>query len=405
VSTRTRATAAFAEVESVQLTERVAEVAMQVERWGHARGWTGSDPYDGANGARIASALRQSPRGRQVVAQIVKRCPVDLRPALGVAPGLSSVTLANVVVAHALGGFLDDEIHVTRLRSAAERLKRLRLDTYDEPAWGYHWDAQSRLMYYPRTEPNGIATAFAAHALLDAYHRLGDLESLDLGLGAAEWFMRRVPRTSAHGGAFFGYLVGDRTPIHNANLLACSLLARAARISGRTDWMTAAAEGVAYTLAHQRTDGGWWYGETKSTRWLDGFHTGYVLDALQICEREAIPGEIDAARRRGVEFYRQRLFLADGTPKYYEDAVYPIDAQGAAQGIQTFALAAVDDRSALDHAVRVFGYAMRQMWRGEGRFLFQRRRLWVNPVPHMRWVQSPMLRALAHLGAALGASA
>jgi hypothetical protein len=239
--------------------------------------------------------------------------------------------------------------------------------------------------------------------LLDAHDRFGDAESLELAVGAAEWFLHRVPRTSTPVGAFFSYVVGDRTPIHNANVLACSLIARAADIAGRPDWTAAASEGVAYTLAHQRRDGAWLYGETPTTRWVDGFHTGYVLDALTICERHGVSGEIDSARRRGLDFYRGRLFLADGTPKYYENATYPIDAQSVAQAIQTFALAAAYDPAALGHAARSFDYAMRRMWNRDGRFLFQRRPLWANPAPHMRWVQSPMLRALTHLHSALAA--
>ena len=261
--------------------------------------------------------------------------------------------------------------------------------------------SQSRVFFYPRTEPNAIATAFAGHALLDAYQRLGDPGSLALGAGAAEWFVRRVPRSSGPGGSYFGYLAGDRTPIHNANLLACSLIARVASLAGRPELRSLAEEGVGYTLAHQRANGAWRYGETASTRWVDGFHTGYVLDALAVCKAHGVTGEIDAALRRGLDFYRRGLFLADGTPKYFEHAVQPIDAQNVAQGIQTFSIAAAQDHSELDQAVRIFEYAMRRMWRGDGVFLFQRRRLWVNPTPHMRWVQSPMLRALAQLSIAL----
>jgi polysaccharide biosynthesis protein VpsJ len=379
------------------LGRRVADVAREVERWGERHSWTGSDPYDGGNSALVGGVFRHSARGRQIVAQVVKRSPVDLRRLLRVPPGLSSVTIANVASAHALGGFLDEDLHVARIKAAVATLKALRLETHPEPAWGYHWDAQSRVLYYPRTEPNGIATAFAGHALLDAHERLSDAESLDLGLAAANWFLRRVPRTRARGGAYFGYLAGDATPIHNANLLACSLLARAAAITGNADWASAAEEGVAYSLAHQREDGAWRYGETPSTRWIDGFHTGYVLDALEVCERQGLGGKVGAARRRGLEFYRRQLFLPDGTPKYYEHRVYPIDAQSVAQAIQTFAIAADTDPPQLQQARLVFEYAMRRMWRGDGRFLFQRRRLWTNPGPHMRWVQSPMLRALARL--------
>lgn len=380
---------------------RVAAVARAVDSWGEARKWVGSDPYDGGNATRIVSPLRRSRWGRIVLTQLVKRCPLDLRRVLGIPAGLSSVTVANVAAAHALGGFLSDDIHAARLASSVDLLSTLRLDAYPEPSWGYHWDTQTRVMYYPRTEPNAIATAFAGLALLDAHDRLGDPNALELAAGAAEWFLRRVPRTRTAGGTFFGYVAGDVTPIHNANLLACALIARVGARIGRDDMAATAADGVAYTVAHQRPDGAWLYGETPSTNWVDGFHTGYVLDALRICQQSGVAGDVEDARRRGMDFYRRELFLSDGTPKYYERATYPIDAMSVAQGIQTFALSATEDASCLGQAIIIFEYAMRRMWRGDGRFLFQRRRLWVNPAAHMRWVQSPTLRALSHLCYAL----
>lgn len=376
---------------------QVARVAREVDGWGDERGWVGSDPYDGGNATRVPRALHRGRRRRQIVAQSVKRCPIDLRSALGVSPGLSSVTLANVVAAHALGGFDRKEVHRSRLQAAVAGLKRLCLNAYPEPSWGYHWDAQSRVLYYPRTEPNGIATAFAGLSLLDAHERIDDEKALELAVGSAEWFLRRVPRTRTPDGAFFGYLAGDATPIHNANLLACSLLARVGVRADRQDMLQAAAEGVSYTIAHQRSDGAWRYGETPSTSWVDGFHTGYILDALLLCERCGLLVDVQASRRRGLDFYRRSLFLTDGTPKYYERRTYPIDAMSVAQGIQTFALAAQEDAAHLEQAIAIFEYAMRRMWRGGGAFLFQRRRMWVNATPHMRWVQSPMLRALACL--------
>ena len=37
------------------------------------------------------------------------------------------------------------------------------------------------------------------------------------------------------------------------------------------------------------------------------------------------------------------------------------------------------------------------MRRRDGLFIFQRRRLWANRTPHMRWAQATMLLAMAHL--------
>ena len=113
-------------------------------------------------------------------------------------------------------------------------------------------------------------------------------------------------------------------------------------------------------LTHQRPDGSWPYGEQPGLQWVDGFHTGYVLEALLACERAGV-GDVGPALERGLAFYRDRLFLADGTAKYYVDDVFPVDAQCVAQGIQTFALASLSGRDFQQPAWRVFDFAQGRM--------------------------------------------
>ena len=189
----------------------------------------GPDPYDALNATRLPRIARESPLALRVVTQAVKRSPVNLRPVLGIADGLSAATLAHVISAYARNGFLDEVEAQSKLRECINRLASLRCATFAEPCWGYHFDVQTRVFFYPRTTPNTIATAFAALALLDAYDLAGVGDGLDLAIGAGDFFLRHVPQTATAKGSYFGYLPGDSTPIHNANMLVAELLARLAR--------------------------------------------------------------------------------------------------------------------------------------------------------------------------------
>ncbi|MFL5946359.1 MAG: hypothetical protein ACJ744_15875 [Gaiellaceae bacterium] len=366
-----------------------------VERWGDSRGWTGSDPYDGLNARRFDGLLRRTPFGRRVLTQVVRRSPVDLRRVLGVPPGRSAAALASVASAYALGA------DVEKLQRALALLEELRCRAFDEPCWGYHFDVQTRVFFYPRGAPNTIATSFAGLALVDAFELTGDAALLERASGVTRFFLRHVPQTPAEGGAFFGYLVGDRTPIHNSNLLVCWLLARVHAHTGDAALREAAEAGVAYTVHHQRDDGSWPYAERPGLRWVDGYHTGYVLDALLACREAGIASATAEAVDRGLDHYRTSLFLADGTPKYTTTSVHPIDIQCVAQGIQTFALASRTRPELLVHARRVFEVGRRLMQRPDGAFAYQRERWWTVATPHVRWAAAPMLLALTHLARAL----
>ncbi len=204
-------------------------------------------------------------------------------------------------------------------------------------------------------------------------------------------------QTETDRGAYFGYLPGDRTPIHNANMLVCALLARLHAHSANERFRAASASGVAYTVSRQRRGGSWPYAEVDGANWVDGYHTGYVLDALLTCCDRQLPGADEEALRCGLDFYRRTLFLADGTPRYTTTSTYPLDIQCVAQGIQTAALAAPRDDSFRELARRVFRFARSRMQRPDGAFVFQRRRFWTSRTPHVRWGAAPMMLALAHL--------
>jgi hypothetical protein len=383
-------------VPSEERRAALADALRGLEAWGSARGWAGSDPYDGLNATRLAGPLKRSALGRRILTQLVKRSPRDLRPLLGIGAGRSAAALAQVVSSYALGA-VPGERGRSRLAEALRDLRALRCAGFDEPCWGYHFDVQTRVFFYPSSAPNTIATVFAGMALIDAYEATGETQLLERATETGDFFLRHVPQTQDGSGAFFGYLVGDRTPIHNANTLVCALLARLVPHTGRTDMRAAAEAGLRWTCTNQRPDGSWPYGERPHLQWVDNFHTGYVLDALIYSAEADIDVDGGVALERGLAFYRRALFLDDGTPKYTPASVYPIDAQCVAQAIHTMAFAAKREPAYGTFAWSVFDFARSHMQRSDGSYLFQRRRLWKNGASHIRWMAAPMLQALARL--------
>ena len=101
--------------------------------------------------------------------------------------------------------------------------------------------------------------------------------------------------------------------------------------------------------------------------------------------------------QRGYELWRERFFLADGRPKYYHDALYPIDAHAAATAIVTLVDFSESDRAALPLAEQIASWSIRNLRDPQGFFYYQRRRFYTVHTPYMRWTQAWMLYALARL--------
>jgi hypothetical protein len=366
----------------------------ELDAWGRARDWVGPDPYEGLNATRMPPLKR--PLARRLLIQAVRRSPLDLRPALGIEPGENAAALAHVLAGYVrLDGpaLPSGGSRRAAIDTLTERLAGLAIPGLGHPCWGYHFPFQSRFFFYDERTPNTIATSFAALALLDAHQALGTPGALELATGGAEVLAERMRTAEGH----FGYVPGDRTLIHNANLLAAAVLAGVGAELDRPELLEAARAGLARSLAGQRGDGSWPYAEGARGDWVDGYHTGYALDAVLRCATALADDEALAAYGRGLDFYDRTLVGPDGAPYAFAGRPLPTDGIAVAQAIKTFALAAGADGGRLARARGVFEFARGRMRRGDGAFVFQRHRLFTNRVPHVRWVQAPMLESLAIL--------
>jgi hypothetical protein len=369
--------------------------------YGEARAWAGYDPYDALR-SPVVRALSFGARWPRIAwIQLVKRSPLNLRPLLlvpkGVNPkGLGLVARALVYDARARGA--DRREEVARLLA---RLDALRSPKATGAGWGYNFDWQSRAFFVPEGTPSVVCTTFVANAYLDAYLAWGEPEWLARAREACEFVLTDLNRTEGTDGSFcFSYTPLDRTTVHNASMLGAELLARVGRETGEAALAEAAVAATRFTVAAQREDGAWPYGELAFQSWVDSFHTGFVLVSLDSVIRATGRDEWAGALERGYALYRDRFFLADGTPKYYDNGLYPVDIHSAAQALVTFAALARLDPGALERARLVFGWAVEAMRRGDGSFAFQKHRRYTNRTSYIRWSQAWMLYGMARLIAA-----
>ena len=202
-------------------------------------------------------------------------------------------------------------------------------------------------------------------------------------------------RAQSAEGHCFSYTPIDDSRVHNVNLLAAELLARLFSVERRSEYFEAAERAVRYTISRQRDDGSWPYGESPAQQWIDSFHTGFILVSLKNIIRYSGVNDWQSSLLRGYEFYRERFFLADSTPKYYHDKLYPVDVHAAAQAVITFVEMKDVMPEASLKATRAVEWAIREMQDPAGYFYFQRQRFYTIKIPYMRWGQTWMLYALS----------
>lgn len=218
-----------------------------------------------------------------------------------------------------------------------------------------------------------------------------------MALGAAEYILNELYWSENDRVGFSYPLPSLRGECHNANLLASALLCRIFKHTGLEKFVAPVLRVTRQSVSKQHPDGSWFYGEAAAQRWIDNFHTGYNLGALQSIGRDLGTDEFDASMRRGLEFYRANFFRADGAPKYFHDKDYPLDIHCVAQSIITLREFKDLDSTNLELAQRAFRWAMKHMWDDRGFFYYRVLRLCTIRTSYMRWSQAWMLLAMSTL--------
>ncbi len=375
----------------------------------HFKGW---DPYDGLN-SKVFQAipfLKKSALCRLIVIQGFKRCPINLRKlalvpkeynAKGIGLFLSGYcNLYNVVEKHPewkkLLGTLD-EIK-TRINELADLLIGLRSQgDYHGACWGYNFDWQARRLFlFPKYTPTVVATNFCATALMEAYEITGNKKYLEIALSSANFVIKDLHRTPYKDDFLFSYspLPGNDT-VFNASLLGARLLSFCYHYTHKEEYRILAAQTIKACCEGQREDGAWVYGMLPVQRWVDSFHTGYNLDALIAYQELTGDESFKHYIEKGFDYYINHFFEPDGTPKYYDNQIYPIDIHCPGQLFVTLSrLYKLDEYR--DLTEKVMQWTIHNMQDKKGYFYYQLKPGINSKISYMRWSNAFMFNAMSH---------
>lgn len=272
---------------------------------------------------------------------------------------------------------------------------RCDLSMWNHSCWGYHFDWQARAFYVPKGKPNIITTTYVAKALHALAEKTGREQFADAAVDAAR-FMSRHLRSRDEEGEFFAYIPGESTFVHNASLWGAATCVSMGRLSNDNAMIDAGVTVARRSARAQQENGAWPYGARSHHRFIDGFHTGYNIEALHQIDTALGSTEFAAAINRGLAYYRNNFFLPDGTTKYYDSETYPLDPHSAAQAILTL-LKASSDYTDVALAERVVDWTLRALYLPEQHaFTYQRHRWYSNNICYVRWTQAWAYYALAY---------
>lgn len=372
------------------MTDPVLNACRSLYSWLLEADLRGHDPHDLLESPLIPGILKRSTFARLALLQAGRRSPVDLHTLLRV-PRRFNAKGGALVLQGLLRG--KDQIHPEWAKHAPT-LATLLLDsavpTRSGIGWGYPFDWQSRTHFVPKNTPTIVSTSFVAEALLE-YHAHDPSEALLAEITrAADYIQKDVSQIRTSQGICFGYSEGDKQRVFNASLLGAAFLGKLGALLGEDPYTQSARDAARFVIGHQDPSGAWPYGLDSSQRWVDSFHTGYVLLSLKEIGEALLTNELMPAIERGYNYYRSTFFRTDGLPRYFANREYPIDTHAAAHAI--IMLNTFKDQAAATHVAR---WMCANMQNADGSFMYQKHERYMNKIPYIRWSNAWMFLAMA----------
>lgn len=359
--------------------------------------FAGYDPFDGLNSKLfdVAPVLRKGIVGLAWI-QLFKQLPLNLRPLLGVPKKRNPKGIGLFIL-----GLIEDfkrTSDVTYLEEAIELADWLLTQQCDQDkwlhaCWGYHFDWKARAFYVPQGKPNVITTIYVSQALFALANVLEKQSSAAVGkyrqpaVDSASFIVDTL-YTEADGRTFFAYIPGESAFVHNASLWAAAWVAVVGRYTQNHHYCELALKVARQSVSEQSEDGSWVYGARHHHQFIDGFHTGYNLEALDLIRRTLEVTEFDESIEKGLTYYKNHFFDEDGTAKYYSNNRYPLDMHSVAQAVITLLkVGGADEDFAL--AEKIISWSIGELYLSDKKqFLYQKTKRFVNKINYTRWTQA-----------------
>lgn len=357
----------------------------------------GYDPYDGLNSPLIKFyPFQKSSLLRLIWIQAFKKSPINLRPLFLIKKEYNPKGIALFLTGYCnLYQITKNQEYLKKVHYLAQTLIQLQSTGFSGACWGYNFPWQSRSGFLPKGLPSAVTTSFASYALMDAFDSTGNQKYLDTAMSSCQFILNDLKRTIRGEGYLFSYTPMNPSCVYNASLLASRLLSRAHNYSKNDHLLENARASVLACVAAQREDGAWPYGDQPFQKWVDSFHTGYNLECISEYQKYSGDTSYSTNLENGFQYYLQNFYLNDGTLKYYDKIIYPIDIHSPAQFIVTLSrMNKLEKHKGKVNKVLVWTIGKMQDKR-KGYFYYQHRKGLSNKIPYMRWGQAWMFYALS----------
>ncbi len=301
---------------------------------------------------------------------------------------------------------VSDLLWVFSLNNSAEKATSIYKKLLDlkcscaEPVWGLNFPYTSRFVNANANTPNiynTVTTGLAICELL-SFVKNEEYEKQIESIIDALFKVFSFKDESSKG--WFSYYPGQKSPTYNVNALVIYFLCKANNTLKHHYAETSVINKLIQLLTEeQNNDGSWYYSRSEQGKWIDGFHTGFIIESLAYAYSHGYESEkLSLSLSKAWDYYINNLFTDDNFPKYFNTSTkYPIESQNCAQAIQTLTLVSTwlgwNKKDLLD---KLINNTINNLFDDKGFFYYKKTKLFTYKQSYLRWSTSPMLVALSY---------
>jgi uncharacterized protein YyaL (SSP411 family) len=380
--------------------KEATEAFSLLDSWIECNGWRGYDPYD-IKGVKLFLNFQKNRYANCCSNLVLEYAPEFTRKLFQVKKEINAKAMALFARGYLnLYSKIGNEKYLEKALFCLSWLENNPSKGYSGFCWGYPFDWQSRV-FIPRGTPSGVVTSIASHAFLDAYEVTGKKKYLNIADSCCKFILNDLNIDEVSNEEIcFSYTPIDNFHVHNASLFSASILLRTYIHTKNKEYKENGVKAINFTVKYQNEDGSWYYWAPpdKLLYMIDNYHTGFVLECLNI-GRRVLKEEFfhEKSLKKGLDFYAKNLFLEDGTPKLKHNSTYPVDIHSCAQAIITFCELSDFDTTYINLPEKIAKWTIKNMQDEKGYFYYRIYKYYVSKIPYIRWGQAWTLRGLSYL--------
>ena len=369
-----------------------------------ASGFSSYDVFDALNSPLIDKLLKNRLFLRRLAIQINCRIPFNVRPLLGIHKMVHTKALSDLLSIYSFRykKTLDQAWKIKATAVFTHLLDR-KIDVKEGYGWGLNFPYTTRFVDAGANTPNLYNTLNAANAIMDYYELDKSIDISEILDNILGFILKHLGTVKESEYVSWVRYYPDKTgmPAPNVNATSAALFIRINQLLPEEKISTRLISDIlGFLYKYQNTNGSWYYTTTEKGKWIDGFHTGFILESLAFIKLgNAGDARVTSMLDKGVHFYTTQMFTKNHIPKYYHSTTYPIEAQNCAQAIQTLArLQAIAGFSLEDLLTGVVANILDDLWDEHGYFYYKKEKTFTDRQCYFRWSQTPMILALLYAG-------